>query len=217
MFHLSNFHAMMLSMIFVLLACLPSTTLCAAVTLDTVDTTTTTTTTFLRQRRLATSGGNKCGDAATSTTGYKYQRMANAFLTAVDDIASAQPDDVDAFYQKNVVAYSTDDVLWDIDAGTRQFQLEGTEAVRGLFESFSTRRFAFHQWSHYEVDDACDDGSGGGSGGVTVALRYHGVILEAEGNYQDIFGVIRVRYNADDLVEYVFVQRFHTIDRGYSA
>jgi hypothetical protein len=90
-----------------------------------------------------------------------------------------------------------------------KFQLEGKEAVGGLFSDFSTRKFAFHQWSHYEINERS-------TGKIEAALRYHSIVSEAEqGNYLDIFGVVKVHYNEDDLIDYVFVQRFHTINRGY--
>jgi hypothetical protein len=138
-----------------------------------------------------------------------YQRMANSYLTEIDNIANEVIEDLDEFYESRIAAFQTDDVVWDIDAGARKFQLEGNEAVRGLFSSFATRKFAFHQWSHHEVNEI--------PGKTEVALRYHGVILESEGNYLDIFGVIKVHYNGDEMIDFVFVQRFNTIDRVYAA
>lgn len=138
-----------------------------------------------------------------------YQRMANSYLTEVDNIANEVIEDLDEFYESRIAAFQTDDVVWDIDAGARKFQLEGKEAVRGLFSSFATRKFSFHQWSHHEVNEI--------PGKTEVALKYHGVILESEGNYLDLFGVIKVYYNGDDMIDYVFVQRSYTIDRGYAA
>lgn len=147
---------------------------------------------------------------ASDKDGYVYQRKADAFLTEIDNMANENPDDVGAFYEHRVAAFQTDDIIWDIDAGARKFQLEGKEAVGGLFSSFSTRKFSFHQWSHYEINELS-------TGKMEAACRYHGVVLEAEGNYQDIFGVVKVHFNTDNMIDFVFVQRFHTIDRGSTS
>ena len=125
----------------------------------------------------------------------------------VDNIGNEADVDVDKFYEDRVASLSTNNVVWDIDAGARKFKLEGKEAVRGLWNSFSTREFAFHQWSHFEVDECFER--------VQVALRYHGVIREDAGANQDIFGIIRVHFNRRDKIDYVFVQRFQTLDRPY--
>jgi hypothetical protein len=145
---------------------------------------------------------------ANSDDGYYYQRMANAMLTGVDDIASVA-EDADVFFETHVAAVSTPDVVWDIDAGSRKFQLEGIDNVKPLWvNSFASREFAFHQWSHWEI---CT--SAGGT--AEAAFRYHGVVREDGGPYQDIFGVIVVHFDRDDLIEYVFVQRLKTINRPY--
>jgi hypothetical protein len=146
---------------------------------------------------------------ADSSTAYTYQRMATDFLTEIDNIANEEVEDLDEFYETRIAAFSTDDVVWDIDTGARKFQVEGKEPVRGLWDNFAGRQFAFHRWSHFAVNEVS-------GGGIEVALRYHLVGLEAEGNYNDIFGVIKVNYDEDDLVDYVFVQRLHAIDRGYA-
>lgn len=175
-----------------------------------------------QQQQRKTSGANKSKRGsdydddvckiADSETAYYYQRMANTMLTGVDDIANTGFEDTEelgAFFQARVADVSTPDVIWDIDAGTRQFQLEGIENVKPLWvDSFSTREFAFHQWSHWEV---CLSGKSV----VEAACRYHGVVREYGGTYQDIFGVIVVKFNAEDLIDYAFVQRFNTIDRPY--
>jgi hypothetical protein len=135
--------------------------------------------------------------------------MASDYLTEIDNIANEGLEDLDEFYETHIAAFQTDDVVWDIDAGARKYQLEGKEPVRGLWSNFASRQFAFHQWSHFAVNEVSE-------GNIEIALRYHGVALEAEGNYLDIFGVIKVHYNYEDLIDYVFVQRFHTIDRGYA-
>ena len=115
--------------------------------------------------------------------------------------------DVDEFYEDRVASLSTNNVVWDIDAGARKFQLKGKEAVRGLWASFSTREFSFHQWSHYEVDDCFER--------VQVSLRYAGLVREDGSMNQDIFGVARVHFNSRDKIDYVFVQRFQRLDRPY--
>ncbi|CAB9528377.1 expressed unknown protein [Seminavis robusta] len=149
-------------------------------------------------------------ELADSETAYKYQLLATVLLTEVDNIANEDVADPLQFYMERIVPSSTEDVVWDIDAGARQFSLNGTDAVGGLWVNFATRRFSFHQLSHFEVyEDSETDG-------ILVAFRYHGVVLEETGNYLDIFGVVREHFNSDDLIDNVFVQRFYTIDRGYT-
>lgn len=74
-------------------------------------------------------------------------------------------------------------------------------------------RFLFNsrvRISPMESLGSCTDGMK-----VEAACRYHGVVREDGGIYQDIFGVIRVTYNKYDMIDNVFVQRFHTINRPY--
>jgi len=148
-------------------------------------------------------------DMADAEIAYKYETMATRLLTAVDDIAKDDVQDPTEFYMDNVAAMSKDDVIWDISAGPRQFSVNGTEAVGGLFDSFATRKFAFHQLSHFETFVVTTN--------VIVEFRYHGVVLEAEGNYLDIFGRVTEQFDTEDNKLFkVYVERFYTIDRGYT-
>lgn len=145
---------------------------------------------------------------ADSQTGYYYTLLSNQYLTYVDIFANdVEEGNEIEYYTDNVAPLQSTGVVWSINAGTRVTTLEGTDEVQGLFTNFATREFSFHQWSHFEV---CVPGES-----HVVSLRYHGVAREDQGNNQDIFGVVRVTFDEDDLVDHVFVSRFETIDRGY--
>lgn len=155
--------------------------------------------------------GEHC-DRVSSRTAYKYQQLAQDYLTNVDDIATVA-DDAEDWYEEVVAPFQTKSVKWKIVAGDRISNVEGKEAVGNIFRSLSTREFAFHQWSHWEVCEASNDD-------IVVKCRYHGVVREDGAGNQDIFGTILVRFKTrrsrKGLITEVDVERFETIDRPVS-
>lgn len=150
---------------------------------------------------------------ADGDTAYTYQRKTSSYLKQIDNIVNELIEEFSEFYESNIASMQTDDIIWDIQAGSRVDQLEGKEEVEGLWTSFAQREFAFHTLSNFEVDEVLDNK-------IQVKLRYHGVIMEGNNdNFEDIFGMVTVRYDdiVDGLIEHVHVRRFRTIDRGYGA
>ena len=140
---------------------------------------------------------------------YGYEKMAYTFLGGTDYIVSNGVEDVAGYWRKHTAPLSTDDIIWEIDAGERVHTISGADNLIAVFESLATREFSFMQWNQFYVEKLSQNV-------VVISLKYSGVIREANSIYNDTFGSMQIHLAIDTgLVFYFYVKRSHTIDRGY--
>lgn len=171
-----------------------------------------------RSRRLLTleSSNVSCEPMESAQDAYKYRDIVLEYLRNVDDIA-VEADDPTEWYNEYIQPLESGGIAWNIDAGPRIEVIKGTDAVRGLWESFGDREFAYHTWSNF-VECTKPNGD------AVVALRYHGVTREGgsgdhSGN-EDIFGHVEITIKTDegddreDLITEVYAKRSETLPHG---